>query len=44
MSGLSRFYGTAVAATHNVTLHTIYRTFGDVRPTPEVLTMIDPAP
>lgn len=27
-------------ATHNATLHTIYRTFGDVRPTPEVLELI----
>ena len=29
---------------HNATLHTIYRTFGDVRPTTEVLTMINSAP
>lgn len=28
---------------HNATLHTIYRSFGDVRPTADVLTMIDPA-
>ncbi|WP_218826028.1 isochorismatase family protein [Actinomadura mexicana] len=27
---------------HNATLHTVYRTFGDVRPTSEVLSMIDP--
>jgi hypothetical protein len=26
---------------HNATLHTIYRTFGDVRPTSDVLTMIE---
>ncbi|MFJ4651635.1 isochorismatase family protein [Nocardia sp. NPDC088792] len=25
---------------HNATLHTIYRSFGDVRPTPDLLTMI----
>jgi nicotinamidase-related amidase len=29
---------------HNATLHTIYRTFGDVRPTAEALTMINSAP
>ncbi|MGQ4615302.1 isochorismatase family protein [Nocardia sp. R7R-8] len=28
---------------HNATLHTIYRSFGDVRPTSDVLTMIDAA-
>lgn len=27
----------------DATLHTIYRSFGDVRPTADVLTMIDPA-
>lgn len=26
---------------HKATLHTIYRTFGDVRQTDEVLTLID---
>ncbi|HEU4810929.1 MAG TPA: isochorismatase family cysteine hydrolase, partial [Nocardioides sp.] len=26
---------------HNATLHTIYRTFGDVRPTSEVVELID---
>ena len=25
---------------HNATLHTVYRTFGDVRPTEEVLGLI----
>jgi nicotinamidase-related amidase len=29
---------------HNATLHTIYRTFGDVRPTADVITMITPNP
>ncbi len=28
-------------ATHNATLHTIYRTFGDVRPTAEVIELIN---
>ncbi|GGL35239.1 isochorismatase family cysteine hydrolase [Nocardia jinanensis] len=28
---------------HNATLHTIYRSFGDVRPTSEVLDMIEAA-
>jgi len=26
--------------THNATLHTVYRSFGDVRPADEVLTLI----
>ncbi len=26
---------------HNATLHTIYRSFGDVRPTAEVLAMLE---
>ena len=29
---------------HNATLHTVYRSFGDVRPTSEVLTMIGSVP
>ena len=27
--------------THNATLHTVYRTFGDVRPTAEVIGLIE---
>ena len=27
--------------THNATLHTIYRSFGDVRPTSEVIGLIE---
>ncbi|MGW5387402.1 hypothetical protein [Nocardia sp. NPDC003963] len=37
------FFGAARACDrdHNATLHTIYRSFGDVRPTSEVLDMIE---
>lgn len=30
-------------AAHNATLHTIYRSFGDVRPTAEILALLPPA-